>query len=212
MVAVTCIFLNKWIFFRESSFVLTQAHYRKLQRTVKRKWNKRIYLIWNLQIPIHFLLSLVVSHHSLCRLWSHENEMLVLWLAVNNMRPQQKLLSLYVEKYFRIKKRRRQKLKILLQNQVLFSFEMRKYASFVEMNMILMTKSTSTVVNSWNMRYPSSKYCNFYLLKNFAFILQNQQILPVLCDFLIPMTTETTHNLCSFQIKCSIQILTLMLT
>ena len=56
------------------------------------------------------------------------------------MRPQQKLLFLfYVKKYFRIKHRRRQKLMTMLINQVLFSFEMRKYASFVEMNMILKT-------------------------------------------------------------------------
>ena len=56
------------------------------------------------------------------------------------MRPQQKLLFLfYVKKHFRIKKKRRQKLMTLLINQVLFSFEMRKYASFAEMNMIHMT-------------------------------------------------------------------------
>ena len=56
------------------------------------------------------------------------------------MRPQQKLLFPFdVKKYFRIKKRRRQKLMTLLINQELFSLEMRKYASFVEMNMILMT-------------------------------------------------------------------------
>ena len=56
------------------------------------------------------------------------------------MRPQMKLLFLfYVKKYFRIKQRRRQKLMTILINHVLFSFEMRKYASFVEMNMILKT-------------------------------------------------------------------------
>ena len=54
------------------------------------------------------------------------------------MRPQQKLLFLfYVKKYFRIKHRRRQKLMTMLINQVLFSFETRKYASFVEMNMTI---------------------------------------------------------------------------
>ena len=53
------------------------------------------------------------------------------------MRPQQKLLLLfYVKKYFRIKKRRRQKQMTMLINQVLFSLEMRKYANFVEMNIL----------------------------------------------------------------------------
>ena len=70
----TCNSLTKRSSFRESYFVITQANYQKLQRTVKRKWNKRIFLISNLQIPIHFLLLLFMSHG---------NEMLVLWLAVN---------------------------------------------------------------------------------------------------------------------------------
>ena len=38
-----------------------------------------------------------------------------------------------------IKKRKRQKLLTLFINQILFSFEMRKYASFAELNLILMT-------------------------------------------------------------------------
>ena len=42
-------------------------------------------------------------------------------------------------KIFRIKKRRRQKLMTLSINQVLFPFKIRKYASFAEMNLILMT-------------------------------------------------------------------------
>ena len=88
--------------FRESSFVLAQVNYWKLQRTVKHKWSKMIFLILNLKIPIYFLLSLFVLY---------ENEILGLWLTVNNMRPQQKLLSLfYVKKYFHIKKRRLWKL------------------------------------------------------------------------------------------------------
>ena len=65
--------------------------------------------------------------------------MFVLSMEVNNMRPQQKLLFLfYVRKYFRVKKKRRQKLMTLI-NQVLFFFEMGKYASFVDMNMIVLT-------------------------------------------------------------------------
>ena len=44
-----------------------------------------------------------------------------------------------VKKYLRIKKRRRQKFKTLLIKQILFSFEMEKYASFAEMNMMIMT-------------------------------------------------------------------------
>ena len=115
MVAVTSNSLAKRSWFRELFFLLTQANYRKLQKTVKWKWNKRIFLISNLQIPIHFLLLFLVSH---------EHEMLVLWLAFNNMRPQQKLLFLfYVKKYFRIRKRRRQKLMALLINQVLLRWE-----------------------------------------------------------------------------------------
>ena len=66
--------------------------------------------------------------------------MLVLCVTASNMRSQQKLqFPFYVKKYFRIKKRRLQKLMMLLINQVLFSFEMRKYASFAEMSMILIT-------------------------------------------------------------------------
>ena len=59
-VAVTSNSLAKQSSFRGSSFVLTQAEYRKLQRIVERKWNKRIFLL------------------------SHENEMSVLWLAFNS--------------------------------------------------------------------------------------------------------------------------------
>ena len=62
LVAVTSNSLTQRSSFGESIFVLTQANYRKLQRTVKRKWNNRIFLISKLQILIHFLLSLFVSH------------------------------------------------------------------------------------------------------------------------------------------------------
>ena len=62
--------------------------------------------------------------------------------------------------YFRVKKRSRQKLMTLLINQVLFSFEMRKYASFVEITMIRMAITKAQVVSfdSWNMRYTSSNF------------------------------------------------------
>ena len=54
-----------------------------------------MFLISKLQIPIHFLLSFLVQH---------ENEMLVHWLAVSNMRPQQKLLfSFYVKNSLNLK-------------------------------------------------------------------------------------------------------------
>ena len=43
VVAVTSNSLAKRISFRESSSVLAQANYRKLQGTVKRKWNKTIF-------------------------------------------------------------------------------------------------------------------------------------------------------------------------
>ena len=129
-------------------------------------------MISNLQIPIYSLLSLLVSHG---------NKMLAVWLAVNSMIPKQILLFLfflfYVKKYFHIKKRRRQKLMTQLINQILFSSEMRKYARFAKKNMILMTITKAQLlsfVDSWNMRYPSSKFCNsypcFYLLKNFTLI------------------------------------------
>ena len=78
-VAVTSNFLAKRSSFGESSVVLTNVNYRELQRTVKRKWK---FLISNLKILIHFLLSLLASH---------KNEMLVLWLAFNYIKPQQKL-------------------------------------------------------------------------------------------------------------------------
>ena len=122
-------------------------------------------------------------------------------------------------KSFCIKKRRRQKLMTLLVKQVLYSFEMRKYyASFVEINMILRLKSQLQPFNSWNMRYSSSKFCNSYLLRNFTFIkalffITNWFSLSSVSfsffDFLNPMTTVTTYDSCSFQIKCSIHILTI---
>ena len=56
------------------------------------------------------------------------------------MTHQQKLLlHFYVKKFFRIKRTQGQKLMTLLINQVLFSFEMRRYATFTEMSMILTT-------------------------------------------------------------------------
>ena len=139
-------------------------NYRKFQRTVKRKWNKRIALISNLQSPIQFLLSLLVSY---------ENEIPVLWPAVSYMRPQQKLMFLfYVKKYLRIKKSTRQKLMALFINQVLFSLGMRKCASFADMNMILMTSTKAQLLSfdNWYMPYPSSKFCNSYMWKNFTLI------------------------------------------
>ena len=54
LLSVTSNSLAKRSSFRESSFVLAQANYRKLQRIVKRKWNKRIFLFSNLQFLIHF--------------------------------------------------------------------------------------------------------------------------------------------------------------
>ena len=57
-----CNALAKRSLFGESTFVLTQANSRKFQRTVTRNCNKRMNLISNLQIPIHFLLLLFVWH------------------------------------------------------------------------------------------------------------------------------------------------------
>ena len=93
------------------------------------------------------------------------SHILVLWLSVNNIRPWQKLLFLfYVKKYFRIKKRRRQKLMTLLINQVL-------YAPFDKMNMIHMTITKAQLQSfRWDLRYPSLKFYYPYLLKNFTII------------------------------------------
>ena len=148
----------------------------------------------------------------------------------------------------------------LLINQVLFSSEIRKYASFAEMNTILKLMMLMSITKAplqthhvystlkrrgngrfhvlstwntrsmfvgqllsfgnWNMRYPSSKFCNSHLLKNFTliealFCLIIRFCLSCVffsfCNFLIPMTTETSHNSRSFLIMCSIQILTMML-
>ena len=160
-VAVTSNSLAKRSSFRESSFVLTQTNYQKLQRTGKRKWNKRIFLISNLPTLIHFLLSLLVSH---------ENEVLILWIAANNMTPQQKLLFFYV-KNTSVSKKKHQAFMTLLINQILLSFEMRKYADFTKSNMILMAIAKAQLLpfDSWNMSFPSSKFWNSYLKKNFTF-------------------------------------------
>ena len=57
--AVTCNYLTRKSSIRESLFVLNQENYRKFQKTFKRKQNKIIFLFSNLQITIHFLLSLL---------------------------------------------------------------------------------------------------------------------------------------------------------
>ena len=112
---------------------------------------------------------------------------------------------------------RRQKLIIFLIKQVLFSFEMREYASFAEMNMIL-----------WPLRNHS--YCRLLIVENFKTLIYWKTLLLLkyfsslktdfACHvlfflffyFLIRMTTETTHNPCSSQIRCSIPVLIMMLT
>ena len=75
------------------------------------------------------------------------------------------VILFYVKKYFRTYYS--QKLMTLSINQVLFSFEMTKYARYTEINMI-MTIAKAQLLR--NMCYPSSKFCNSYLLKNFTFI------------------------------------------
>ena len=141
---------------------------------------------------------------------SYVNKILVLWLTVNNIRPWQKLLFLfYVKKYFRIKKRRRQKLMTLLINQVL-------YAPFDKMNMIHMTITKAQLQSlRWDLRYPSLIYWKILLLlKQFSSLGTD---LPChvgfsFFDFLIHISTETTHNLCPFEFKCSIQSLAKIVT
>ena len=97
----------------------------------------------------------------------------------------------YVKIYFRIKKKRIQKLITLLMNQVLFPFKMKKYASFVEMSMIHITISKAQLlsfVTHWKI---------LLLLKHLLFLV-NIFCLPCVFffDFLIPLTTETTCNSC----------------
>ena len=147
--------------------------------------------------------------------------MLVLWLAVSNMRPQQKLLFLfYVKKYFRIKKWRRQKLMRMLLNQVLFSLEIRKYASFAEMNIMLLKKQSYCrliveicIAYLWN--FVTLIYWKFFLLLKHFSSLSTDFVCHVFFsffEFLMTIITETTHNSCSFQLKCSINILAMILT
>ena len=52
------------------------------------------------------------------------------------------------------------------------TLEMRKYATFAAMNMILMTITKAQLLpfDGRDMRYPSLKFCNSYLLKNFTLI------------------------------------------
>ena len=150
VVTVTYNYLARRSSFRESSLVLTQANYRRIQRKVKRKWNKRIF----------FNLKSTYSHS-----FSTFTSCLTCWLAVNNMRPQQKLLFLFC---FRIKKKKHQKPMTLLINKVLFSFEMKKYASFAQLMSF----------DSWNTylrNFVALIYCTF---------LPYKQILPVKPFFL----------------------------
>ena len=122
LVAVTSNSLAQRSWFGESTFVLTQANYRKLQRTVKRNWSKRIFLTSNLQIPIYFLLPLLVSH---------VNEMLLLCPQLTTWNLKRSYCSFFILKNNLIKKRRRQYPMALLMNLLLFSFKMRKYANHV---------------------------------------------------------------------------------
>ena len=101
------------------------------------------------------------------------------------------LFLFYVKIYFRIKKKRIQKLITLLMNQVIFPFKMKKYASFVEMSMIHITISKAQLlsfVTQWKI---------LLLLKHLLFLI-NIFCLPCVCffDFLIPLTTEATCNSC----------------
>ena len=147
--------------------------------------------------------------------------MLVLWLAFNNMRPQQKLLCLFLcYKRPNSQKKKMSKANEVLVNQVLVSFEMRKYASFAEMNMILMTitKAQLLLFDSWNMRYPPSKFLKSYLFKNFTLIktlsfrINRFSLSCVVFLFLWLFNLyDLRDNSCSFQTKWSIQILTMML-
>ena len=73
-------------------------------------------------------------------LMSHKNEVLVIWLAVNNMKSQQKLLFFYyVKKILSYQKHKTPKTDDVLINQVLLFLEIRKDASFAEINIILTT-------------------------------------------------------------------------
>ena len=125
------------------------------------------FLISNVQILIYCLVLLLVSH---------ENEILVLWLAVNNMRPQQKLPFLfYVKKYFGIKKKRLQKLMTFWQTWHCFLLRWENMLVVLKWTWYLwpfmaITKAQLLPFDKWNMRYPSLNFCNFCLLKIFTYI------------------------------------------
>ena len=150
---VTSNSLAKRSSFRESSFSLTPTNYQKLQRTVKRKWNKSIFSFQFYKSPFLFYFHFLC--HMKMKCWYFDSQFATRGLNRSYCS------FFYVKKYFRIKRRRHQKLMTMLINQVLFSVEMRKYARFAEMNMILtmtITKAQLLSFNSWNMRYPSSKF------------------------------------------------------
>ena len=119
-----------------SSFVLIQANYRKLQRIVKRKWSKMIFLISNIQIAIPIW---EIYKFPKRNFWSQLKMKCSLFLIKRN---------------FRVKKRRRQKLMTLLINEGLFSYEMKKWASFTEMYTYGYYKSIATVI--WYLKYALS--------------------------------------------------------
>ena len=118
---------------------------------------------------------------------------------------------------------RRQKLIIFLIKQVLFSFEMREYASFAEMNMILWPLQNHShcrllIVEICVIHLRNFKtliyWKTLFLLKYFSSLKTDfacHVLFFLFFYFLIRMTTETTHNPCSSQIRCSIPVLIMML-
>ena len=74
--------------------------------------------------------------------------------------------------------------------------------------------------DSWNMRYPPSRLCNSYWLKNFTLIkilsfIINRFYLSCFFSFFLwlfySMITETTNNSCSFEISALFKFFTMML-
>ena len=90
--------------FRDHVFSLHKQTIRNLREQLngaaKQEWNKRIFKISNLQIHIHFILSFFVK----VKCWYFDSQFDQHQTSIKKL-----LFLFYVKKYFRIKKRRRQK-------------------------------------------------------------------------------------------------------
>ena len=128
-----------------------------------------------------------------------------------------KTAALLVKKYFHFKKMRRQKLMTLLINQELDWIWENMLVYVIQIWYLWSLKNTQLLsFGSWNMRYPTSKFYYFGLLKNFTlikapFFLINRFCPSVFFPLLAFNWRQRKLNY-SFQFKGSIQIVTMMLT